>query len=551
MIAKSTWKILGPQGLPLPSDCYEIKSTGENDSIDFDLLFSKEVEVSQVVLEVTFQEPIVEWRYLDYTWRQVSKSAWVAPVHSPKVLRLNNGYLVVAQKNKGCWQYKPQSGTLLWYFIHPNLAPTLVYDSLDRRVFLQSQEIARGTSIQTGLIWTRGTIEEWARTPEGFVPTICFTDHSDFDTLQNLRVQRDFFSSLGIKVTKGFFLYDYTHKDENASFEDQESKIELIQWKEDGHELAYHALSQSYRGEISDEEFQSFECPHEIAPVNTYIDHGFHPYNYTQQQLGNWEDWYKHMQSKGIERLWTYVDAGEAHYFNLNQLNPEGYTLKKMEQSAKLARKKGKARSKLTDFRNFLMYGVPESVLREGKFFGAALLGLSSKINLSNLKKGGISGFRFLGEIVKPSNLSETIFRIRHIFPVNQFSPLFFFSPNQKSTQFKSFQTLAVRDFDIAFSEEAIDTLLRENGALIAHTYFAYLGVNHPGRLFEDRSWTIRKDAREGFERLSKLIKERKIWNPTLREMEEFHRQFEGIEYSKKGDNLIVNNFNGITRIIE
>ena len=143
--------------------------------------------------------------------------------------------------------------------------------------FLKRQNIQKGTLIHNSLLSASGNVEEWARTPLGFLPIVCFTDHSDFDTTALLKLQRKLFSDLGIKVTKGFFLYDYTHKTENASFEAEESRNELILWAQEGHELAYHALSQSYRGQRSETEFQKFESPEALPKITCYIDHGFHP----------------------------------------------------------------------------------------------------------------------------------------------------------------------------------------------------------------------------------------------------------------------------------
>lgn len=517
----------------------------------FSFEFEEDTIVSEVFLDIEFLDSIVLWRYLDYTWKRPGKNRLVANSHSPKILKLESGSTVVATNNSGCWEYQPETGILRWFFYHPMLSPTMVYDHTDQRIFLRKQQIKKGTVIQNGLIACRGKAEEWARTPKGFVPTLCITDHSDFDTLANLRIQREFFENLGIRITKGFFLYDYTHKSENASFEAAEGKEELRAWDRNGHELAYHAFSQSYRGEISDLEFDRFESPEGIHPVDTYVDHGFHPYNYTKQKLAVWAGWYSHMYQKGIRRIWTYVDAGDTSFFNLNQANPLDFTWRKILQSSKLDPRYGLKGRIANDLRSFLKYRVPESIFRESLYLGGDLSNLKSRPSFAALKKAISSGLRLVFRLLNPKNIADYINKSDEVFEINRFGPLFFDSPNQIETQIQSFQTLSVRDYEIAFSENSLKKFSSEAGVVIAHTYLSYTGKNHQGRLFQDESWTIRPQAQEGFERISELIRSNQLWNPTLREMNLFYSQFGKLEYCKQGEDLIIENYDGIVRKID
>lgn len=551
MIQQITWNFLGPSNSQIPNSQFLIKEESFNQGIDFSLEVLETVEVSQIYLDIQFQEPIQFWRYLDYTWRIVGSESLLANSHSPKLVKLQSGLKVLGKNTTGCWEYLPEIQGIRWYLYHPMLSPTMVYNTKDERVFLESQIIEAGVKYDFGLVWTEGAVPEWARTPLGFVPTVVFTDHSDFDTLSNLKVQRAFFKQVGIKVTKGFFLYDYTHKEENASFEEAESRQELIEWEKEGHELAYHALSQSYRIPQSEQEFQVFESPKELTQVDTYIDHGFHPYNYTKQALGNWGEWYRHMAKKGIRRIWTYVDAGEAHMLNANQIDPLNFTWGKMKESTQLANKIGIKRKNVTALRNFLMYGVSETVLRQGKVLGGKFSYLKNKPGISSISQFLASGANFFLEVLKPKNIREQVNKSKEVFPVNRFGTLFFRSPNQSKTQLTSFQTLAVRDYDQAFSEFSIQRLLQSSGVMIAHTYFAYTGLNHEGRLFENATWKIREEAKEGFQRLGNLVSAKQLWNPTLREMHLFYEEIENLEYSFQGDSLILKKFNGVTRTID
>jgi len=46
---------------------------------------------------------------------------------------------------------------------------------------------------------------EISRSKIPFSAIACFTDHCDFDTLRNLKQQRQFFKTYNIRITKGFF----------------------------------------------------------------------------------------------------------------------------------------------------------------------------------------------------------------------------------------------------------------------------------------------------------------------------------------------------------
>ncbi|MCS5488988.1 hypothetical protein [Algoriphagus limi] len=547
MIDSISCTILDEDGGELSTSNYTFIEIRSDQKFDFSINFSKDVTLRAIWLDVYFSSPITKWRYLDYSWVSPKLTSFVANIHSPKIVKLKSDFLVVPKLNTGCWEYKTPHH-LRWFFWHPMLSPTMTYDSKDIRHFLRSKRFLSEIKIENGFLWSSGVAEEWARTPIGFFPTICFTDHSDFDTVQNLKIQREFFKKLGIKTTKGFFLYDYTHKKENASYEHPEGKIELKAWKADGHELAYHALSQSYRGEISEQEFLNFEAPEQLKPIDTYIDHGFHPYNYTKQKLGNWSEWYDHVFQKGIKRIWTYIDGGEANYFNLNQINPTYSTLGHMRLSSKLAKANGLKRNWKTNIRNFLMYGVSEELLQQGKYLGADFRGLVRKKSGNSFLKFLKSGKSFFSLAIKPENIRKQFSKSKEVFEFNRFGPVFFEAPNQLDTKIDAFQTLAVRDYDIAFSKESLERFVKENGLVIAHTYFAYTGLNHEGRLFENEHWDFRPEAKKGFERIGKLIEEGQLWNPTLRDLHSFYQKFEEIEYFLTPKGLKIKNFDGIVR---
>lgn len=548
MIDFLNWNLFTGPNIKLSTQSFHIEENPVSGGVDFKLEFLEDCNIQEVYLEFKTSSPITKWRYLDYTWKEPGFTKWIANYHSPKIVKLLSSHYLVAKNTLGCWEYQPEIQCIRWYFYHPMLTPTLVFDELDERKFLFSQFISKGTQIRSGWRWSKGKVEEWARTPHGFISTICFTDHSDFDTIENLKIQRKFFKERGIKTTKGFFLYNYTHKEENASLEDFHGCEELKKWESDGHELAYHALSQSYRGNQSDEEFEQFESPKGFSQIDTYIDHGFHPYNYTKQTLGKWEPWYQKIQKKGICRFWTYIDAGEGNVLNVNQINPLNFNWNSMKLSSRWAKKNGLRRKKITEFRNFLMYGVTESILRKAKVCASKLGSFKKGPSIKNLYAFLHAVIVLFLDVLKPSSWNELKVKSEEIFSVNRFGSVFFLASNQKTTQLVAFQTLAVRDYDLVFSSQALETFQMEKGLMIAHTYFAYTGGNHEGRLFENKNWEIRSLAKAGFDRISIGIKEGKIWNPTLRELQKFHKGFELLEYSIQEGRLVVTNFNGFKR---
>lgn len=529
-----------------------VELKAESNSFSFSIEFIEKVTLAEVFVQFNLEEEIFWCRTSSYEWKKPAPShPWVANTHSPKILKSSGESVIVGGSTHGCWELDTDAKTLRWYFIHPQLSPLMTYDSEDRRHFLKEQEIAAGEKIEDRIFWSKGTVEEWARTPLGFLPIVCFTDHSDFDTLENLEVLRGFFKNLGIRVTKGFFLHDYTHKKSNASFEDPSSRKELISWDKDGHELVYHAFSQSYRGEQSQREFQEFSSPDSLKPITTYIDHGFHPYNFTKQPLGDWKKWYSHMQGKGISLIWSYLDSGEGNLFAINQLNPQSFTLRNIIKSSKLEKKSGIFRSRYSTLRNLIMFGVPEEIFWASKYFKGSLFALRRKPSISQAKQVLEKGGAMLKSIFLSGLLNNFNSRLDQTFYQSRFAPLFFKSSNQNETQIWVFQTLFVRDFDVVFSENALSRLLEEKGAFIAHTYFTYANPGHEGRLFEDETWFIRPEARLAFERLSKLIQSGKIWNPTLGEMKAFFEKIDRLHYQLEEGNLVIKNFDGKTRHLQ
>ncbi|HEY0091327.1 MAG TPA: hypothetical protein VGB43_02480, partial [Flavobacterium sp.] len=224
-------------------------------------------------IEIAFDQPIKDFRIHDYTWSPLDDL--IAAEFCPKIIRLGNGQFVLPNKNIGIWEIQKNNPfVLLWRFNPKDSAPLTVYSGDENQKVIVNAE--RKFELENlGLLFTKEAIE-FSRSPIPFSAVACFTDHCDYDTPDSLRLQRNFFASNSIKVTKGFFLNHYSKRKDNASFKNDSREIE--NWKLDNHELAYHSLSQSIKNHRESlEDFKNFLPP--FADIATWIDHGYQPYN--------------------------------------------------------------------------------------------------------------------------------------------------------------------------------------------------------------------------------------------------------------------------------
>lgn len=196
------------------------------------------------------------------------------------------------------------------------------------------------------------------------------------------------------------------------------------------------------------------------------------------------------------------------------------------------------------------MYGVPEDILRTSKFLKGSLGAFRSSPGMKSFR--GLAGnlVAITGKLLSPSTIKSIQKKRNEVFQLNRFGALFFKASNQTSTEIDVFQTLAVRDYDVVFSEEALARLQTESGLMIAHTYFSYTGENHEGRLFKNEALEQRLEAKQALERLGKKIQANQIWNPTVSELADFFKKFESITYIKVGEDLRISGFDGIIRSI-
>lgn len=238
---------------------------------------------NKFTLKIRFTSKITHFRNHDYTWLNLDSNVVIINEYCPKILCLENGFYVQSNLNLGVWEIDNQKPYELIWRNNPDFSkPITQYN--DKNLKITSPVYYIHPYIKDiSLLFSKNNCVEISRSKIPFVATACFTDHCDFDTLENLQIQREFFKKHNIKITKGFFLNHFSKRNDNASY--QYNSDEIKKWREDGHEIAYHSITQSIRPlEESLNEFKSFVPPFRI---DTWIDHGFQPYNFTLYNNNN------------------------------------------------------------------------------------------------------------------------------------------------------------------------------------------------------------------------------------------------------------------------
>jgi len=497
--------------------------------IDFDV----NSDVDCFSIEIIFKEPIAYFRNHDYTWSDLKKDR-VSSWYAPKIIKLKTGIYVQSNCNLGIWEVKKNDDKiLLWHFNPENSAPILDYVGKENT---KKIEKAKVNMLPQGvaLLFSEHNAVEVSRSKYPFSAITCFTDHCDFDSLENLKMQRQFFASNNIKTTKGFFLNQFSKREDNASFE-LHSK-ELLKWKEDGHELAYHSLSQSIKSEeesISD--FKNFSPP--VSGINVWIDHGYQPYNFTLYKSYNFgnEEYENIIDSKGLNTLWNYVDSGTATNGVINQINPEHFTIGAFYKGIKDTKISFKMR--LSQLIKNLMFHYFNSDKTTGQYIKLAsyFKSVFLKKRIKNLPNLVINFFALVPPILKVIIFWRKT--SKKVYPLARFTPLFF-KHTIFDKDFYVFQTIEMVDFKSALNKKNIDTLINESGVFIAHTYFSVpLGYHH-GKMFKS-STEIDNDVIKNFEYISKKIDVKKIWNPTLSQLIDYMWRLNEIVFDIDSDGRI------------
>ncbi|RZJ34886.1 MAG: hypothetical protein EOO51_07885 [Flavobacterium sp.] len=471
-------------------------------------------------IEIHLKSEITSFRNHDYTWADLT-SAQVFCEFSPKVVRLKNGNYVQPNVLCGIWQVNPDHPKiLLWRFNVEDSHPLTVYlGKTNDKVIAQAA--IRPLPVNPALLFSDEAVE-FSRSKIPFSAVACFTDHCDYDTGESLALQRKLFHEHSIKVTKGFFLNDYSKRGNNASFEKNREELNL--WRHEGHELAYHSLSQSIKPDeqpISD--FKNFIPPY--PDLNVWIDHGYQPYNLSLYRNSAIEDseYGSRLEQLGIHIMWNYIDSGTASEGVINQMNTSDFTLRRYAAGIRNFRFSKRMALLLKNI--IFHYYASEKLITSYKKTVGGLKAIVFKKQLGKIP-------RFVADSVQLSwpVLKVMLFWKKHRdqpYRLAKYAPLLFRHRIGNRDLF-IFQTIEMVDFKKGLSVANIEKLIHESGIFIAHTYFAVPMKYHSGRMFKTAD-QLDPEVAANFTNLGDRIRRKEIWNPTLGELATFLSKFDAV----------------------
>lgn len=480
-------------------------------------------------IEIEFTSAIKFFRNHDYKWVDLNEVR-IATDFSPKIILLEDGTYVQPNRTDGIWETDSKDHTKLYWKFNPLYSkPITKYTgNLNAKNVVQANS-AVNFNKKFELLFSKKSAIEISRSSIPFAAITCFTDHCDFDSLENLKAQRSLFKSTAIKVTKGFFLNHFSKRAENASVENDKSELEL--WRSDGHELCYHSLSQSIKSEDESHlDFKKFVPPFSAIPV--WIDHGYQPYNFSlfEKNKISSKDYEAILEEKEIKMLWNYIDSGTGTFGVLNQLNARHFTLEKFVQGNVSASRMAQAQALIkTIVFHFLN---DEKVIGNYKTTAQNFKKLVYQRHIRSLPKF-VHDFYILFTAIAGVLLTWNNSKSK-TFKVAKYTPLFF-THTLYNKAFVFFQTVEMIDFEKSLSRENINTLIEECGIFIAHTYFSDSITYHSGKLLLINN-EINPKIKANFDYLSLKIAEQKIWNPTVTELYDYLQQFENATFGINAD---------------
>ncbi|SHM17845.1 hypothetical protein [Flavobacterium chilense] len=495
-------------------------------------------------IKIIFSEEIVQFRDHDYKWVNCKENK-IANEYSPKIIKLQNNQIIQANLTTGIWEIDSDAPTiLLWRFNPEFAAPLTDYLGDDNKKNISQAKQKFNFIENPALLLPKNEGIEFSRSKKPFTAVACFTDHCDFDTAENLTIQRSFFKEHGIKITKGFFLNHFSKRQDNASFQNQ--KDELLNWVNDGHELCYHSLSQSLKSDFeSFEDFRQFMPP--LNNIQVWIDHGFQPYNFSLLKKNDIEeyDFENILIDKNITTLWNYIDSGTATTGVINQFNKKHFTLSSFLNG-----------NKSLGFLKKIQLMIKNIIFH---YYNEEDMILKYKNTASNFKKLFFQkNIKSIFPLIKDFlTLGTSIFSILFFwnstknrpYKLAKYSPIVF-KHIIANEEVYIFQTLEMLDFEKSLSQKNIINLMNEKGVFIAHTYFSVPLEYHSGKLFST-SVTINENVVKNFKFLASKILNEEIWNPTLTELINYWSGFEkvlldidnnGIVFEKINSGLIFRN---------
>lgn len=498
----------------------------EDNLFKMPILIPEQYQNSVFDIEITFQDTIEKIRNNDYEWID-SGQDFIAIHLAPKILKLSNGSFVQPNSTIGVWEYnKKYKNKIVWKINPPEATPMATYKSVSLRKYscfkIPSPIVPqKNIELLSLLFSTEGAIE-FSRSIIPFSAVACFTDHCDFDTLENLKLQRRLLKASGVSITKGFFLNHFSKRDDGVSW--QNNQEELMKWTKDGHELAYHSLSQSIMP--TQESAASFLNFIPVEKVVTWIDHGYQPYNFSlinNSQIVSRETFFNKLNSSSIKNTWNYMDSGVSTTGVINQLNASHFTLDKYWKGNSKSTLMNKIQRFLKNI--FYHYYADNNLIGHFKLVSQNFKNIIFNYKLREIPNLVQNSFKVLFPVFKIilfwNSYKNKPYRFAKynaiIFP--------FFENEKKITLF---QTIDMLDLTKSLAPENIDLLIHEKGLFIGHTYFSVPMKYHHGRMFLNED-TIDDKVVDNFMYLGNKIKNKEIWNPTLNELIDFLTHFEKV----------------------
>lgn len=479
----------------------------------------------QLSLSIQFRTAIQRWRNHNYSWVSLDMNR-IANEYSPKILQLSDGNFVQAGQTHGCWEFqKRKAATLLWHYYTPEMRPVFYFDP--HRVFYKP-EIQIHEPLKFSLLLTPKSPLEWSRSPIPFSAIFCITDHCDFDSLLLLRAQRKLLRETGLKISKGIFFNHFSKRNWNAAYEKPEDRAEIQQWQQDGHEVFFHSLSQSIKsGKESWVDFDRFKVPRDLSPIHTWVDHGYQPYNFTLQKSAKEQKvWLKRMLDKGFSIFWNYYDSFEDAAV-INQIGVECFC------PAYIFRLKTGWSEKL---RLLLYYQSTEKNVYAYRKWAGSIKIFTAMPSLSNAGYLLSNTGAIIPVIAKL--LAAWLLHPKRASAYSKYAPLVFEYPGIPDIQI--FQSIAIKNYVHAFSEEMLADFASNAGVCIAHTYLASMEQHHTGRLFINETGQTREETRQAWMHMGRYISEKKVWNPTIYELATWLKKFSAISFSINQDGEII-----------
>ncbi len=477
-------------------------------------------------VEITFQDTIDKIRNNDYQWIDADKDFVAIPI-VPKILKLSNGVFVQPNTTIGVWEYhKKHKNKIIWKFNQSDATVVTRYRKVSNRKYSSHKELSSIVPIENAtqlvLLFSKEGAVEFSRSQIPFSAVACFTDHCDFDTLENLELQRMLLKNAGVRITKGFFLHHFSKRNDGISWQNNEK--ELTNWLDDGHELAYHSLSQSIKPiEESVYDFVNF-IPVENAV--TWIDHGYQPYNFSlieNSKIVSRKAFFEKMVSSKIKNVWNYLDSGVSTLGVINQLNTSHFTLDSYWKGIRKSHFFNQIQRFLKNI--FYHFYAENNLMGHYKLASQNFKNIVFDYRLSDIPAFVKNSVRVLFPTLK-----IILFWYKYkkqIYPFAKYNAVVF-PYVEDGNRFTIFQTIDMLDLKNSLAPENIDLLIKEKGLFIGHTYFSVPMQYHVGRMFLTEN-KIDEKVVENFKYLGQKIANKEIWNPTLNELIVFLSHFETV----------------------